>query len=250
MTWRNKADASSIVGLKMTQKKIFVLANSIKKQQRCVAGIEIVKGLGGKEDWGEWIRPVTHHDEGAIRLSECRLQDGAAPLPFDVIQIPLTARENNPTQPENWYIQPSGQWSKITVWSKNEAQKLIERPKSLWWEPGAKKQDRVTPQYLLSQKKHQSLYLVKPVNFQFFVEDYNWDGKDKKRVRAIFSYNGQNYNFSMTDPLARQKHFPTFPNVQSGAVTPKGSEEILICVSLTPELSGQHYKIVATVIES
>jgi hypothetical protein len=88
-----KADDSNIVGLKMTQKKIFVLANSIKKQQRCVAGIEIVKGLDGKEDWGEWIRPVTHHDEGAISLSECRLQGGTGPVPFDVIQIPLTSCE-------------------------------------------------------------------------------------------------------------------------------------------------------------
>ena len=233
----------------MPVKKIFILANSIKKQQRCVAGREVVKHPDGEEYWGEWIRPVTNHDEGAIRLSECRLQDGTVPAPFDVIQVPITSNENSPTQPENQYIQPGAQWSKITTWSKEEAQNLIERPKNLWLEPGVK-QDRVTPQYQLSQKEHQSLYLIQPVNFRFLVEVNTWEGVDKKRVRGVFSYNEQNYNFSMTDPLVSQKYFSDFSNVPNGFVELERSDSVLICVSLTPEFNGYHYKIVATVIES
>lgn len=233
----------------MPLKKIFVLANSIKKQQRCVAGIEIIKKPDGKEYYGEWIRPVTHHDEGAISSSECRLQHGAVPIPFDVIQIPLFSLENNPTQPENWYIQPDAQWSKVAAWSEDEAQKLIEDPKNLWLEAGVD-QDRVTSQYILSQEKHQSLYLIRPKDFRFLVKTSTWEGIDKKQVRGVFKYNGQEYDFSMTDPLIRKKYFPRFPNVKTGVTSLGGSDEILLCVSLTPEFHGYHYKIVATVIES
>lgn len=83
----------------MPLKKVFVLANSIKKRQRCIAGREIIKHHDGKEYWGEWIRPVTLHDEGAVSLSECRLQDGTIPVPLDVVHIPITSCENNSAQP-------------------------------------------------------------------------------------------------------------------------------------------------------
>lgn len=130
-----------------------------------------------------------------------------------------------------------------------EAQCLIERPKDLWLVPGVK-QDRVTSQCLLSEKEHQSLYLIQPVNFRFLVEINTWEGVDKKRVRGVFSYNEMTYNFSMTDPLVSRKYFPDFPNVPDGFVELERSGTILICVSLTPEFNGYHYKIVATVIES
>ncbi len=179
--------AGSSRGENMPEKKLFVLANSIKKQQRCIAGIEIVTGKDGEEYWGNWIRPVTHHDEGAISMSECRLQDGAIPAPLDVVQVPLTSPENSATQPENWFIKQGANWRKITSWSRKEAQRLTETPPDLWLEPGVK-QDRVRPQYLLSQKSRQSLYLIQPVNFRFLVEITNWEGIEKKRIRGVFNY--------------------------------------------------------------
>jgi len=150
----------------MPIKNILVLANSIKKQHRCVAGREIVKHPDGKEGWGEWIRPVTHHDEGAVSLPECRLQDGTVPLPFNVIQVTVATRENNRAQPENWYVQPGVQWRRIAIREKDVACDLIETPENLWLEPGVK-QDRVSARYLLSQRTHQSLYLIQPDSFCF-----------------------------------------------------------------------------------
>lgn len=232
----------------MPVKQIIVLANSIKKRHRCVAGRELIVNRAGRESWGAWIRPVTDHDEGAITISECRLTDNTIPLPFDVIQVPLTAAENNITQPENWYIKQSTQWRKISTLSNNEAQKLIETPKDLWLEPGVK-QDRVTSKFLLARKSHQSLYLIRPVHFHFSVEISAWDGIRKKQLRAVFNYNGKPYNFSMTDPLISQKYFRNFGQVNSGEVELEPNDDLLICVSLTPEFNGHHYKIVATVIE-
>jgi hypothetical protein len=233
----------------MPQKTIFVLANSIKKKQRCIAGRELLKDTEGEPYWDGWIRPVTHHDEGAISFFECRLQDGKMPVPFDVIEIPTTSNENSATQPENWYIERSTPWRKTAAWSRKEAEQLVETPKNLWLEP-ADKQDRATPQYLMSRRSHQSLYLIKPENFYFSVEVNVWEGVETKRVRGVFTYGTQRYNFSMTDPIARRKYFPNWPSVPRERVEPKQGGDLLLCVSLTPELNGYHYKIVATVIES
>lgn len=53
----------------------------------------------------------------------------------------------------------------------------------------------------------------------------------------------------MTDPFISQKYFPDFASVPGGVVAIEKDKDILICVSLTPELNGYHYKIIATVIE-
>lgn len=232
----------------MPRKTIFVLANSIKKKQRCVAGRELLKHSDGEPYWGGWIRPVTDHDEGAITFDECRLQDRTLPVPYNVIQIPMTSNQNSSTQPENWYIQRSAKWKKTATWGREEAEQLIETPNDLWLQPGVK-QDRATPHYLISRTNYQSLYLIKPKSFYFYVEVSTWDGVEKKRVRGIFTYMTRTYNFSMTDPIAGQKYFPNWPTIPSEKIEPKQSDNLLICVSLTPEFMGHHYKVVATVIE-
>src|ERR1051326_7855244 len=96
----------------MTIKRILVLANSAKHYPKsCVAGRELIDEAG-KTAWGGWIRPVSNHDEGALDIVERRLPDGKDPNPLDVIQLPLSANENNPLQPENWLIQLGQAWTK------------------------------------------------------------------------------------------------------------------------------------------
>lgn len=231
----------------MPAKRICVLANSIKKQHRCVAGRELI-AKSGKTLWGDWIRPVTDHDEGAVTISECSFQDGSVPIPFDVVEVPLTSAEKNPTQPENWYIKKDSQWRKITSLSNKDVVNLIETPDDLWLEPEVK-QDRVTPKFLLKQKNHQSLYLIRPTNFRFRVEKTSWDGVEKKRIRGAFDYKKETYDFSMTDPLISQKYFPDFSKARVGEKKLEKNSDLIICVSLTPEFNGYHYKIVATVME-
>ena len=221
-------------------KTVFILANSIKKSQRCVAGREVLEDSGGESYWGGWVRPVTDHDEGAISLTECRLQDRTIPVPYDVVQISTTSNEGNPTQPENWYIEKSFRWTKTGRWGRREAEQLVETPDNLWLEPRMR-QDRVTPQYLTSCVNHQSLYLIKPQDFCFSVEG--------GRLRCTFTYLSHAHNFSMTDPIVSKKYFPNWPNIPSERVEPKQKDNLLICVSLTPEFKGHHYKIVATVLE-
>jgi len=230
----------------VSAKRLFILANSIKKRHRCVAGREITTDAEGRSSWGKWIRPVSTHDEGAITKNECRLDDNCIPKLFDVIEIPFMQYENDPTQPENWIIQKDSTWNKITKKSLQEAIDLVESPENLWLQTSVK-QDRVTSDYLLSLENHQSLYLIKPENFRFLIETKPWNGK--RRVRGLFKYNGVSYNFSLTDPEIGRKYFPNFSNIPDDIINLEDQDNCLLCVSLTPEFQGYNYKIVATVIE-
>jgi hypothetical protein len=64
----------------MTQ--IICLANSIKRQERCIAGIDL--------ETGRWIRPIykNYPDNGRVPR-KIRLIDGEEPVLLDILDIPL-----------------------------------------------------------------------------------------------------------------------------------------------------------------
>ena len=234
----------------MTIKRILVLANSTKHHPKsCVAGRELIDEGSGKAGWGGWIRPVSNHDEGALDFVERRLTDSKDPKPLDVIQLPLSAPENNPLQPENWLIQQPGEsWMKESVGDVQALSSLVEEPESLWLDP-AQKSDRASALVLQREANYQSLYLIRPEAFHFQIRSRVWDGYAKKQQRGLFTYKGRHYDFALTDPAIGRKYFPDYPRTQDGIIQPKDSRQILLCVSLTPPFLGLHYKVIATVFE-
>ena len=68
-------------------------------------------------------------------------------------------------------------------------------------------------------------------------------GPAKKRVRAGFKYNGEEYNFIVTDPVAEQ----TFLRREEGVFAVK---DVYLCVSLTDAYGGDGrcHKLVASII--
>ncbi|MFH2050492.1 MAG: hypothetical protein ABIJ12_13735 [bacterium] len=230
----------------MVAKRICVVANSIKKSNRCIAGREILKKQDGIDYWGNWIRPVSSHDEGAVSINECRLQDNCVPSPFDLIQVDCQSCENDPSQPENWLIQSDAKWQKLGSYDIGVIDDIVEAPDDLWLEPFGR-QDRVSPTFLTTLDNHQSLYLIKPDNFNFFIES-SWSGG--KRVRGVFVYNGTRYDFSMTDPIASKKYCPNLAQQDFGPIYLNNPDNCYLCISITPEFKGYHYKIVSTVIEA
>jgi len=185
----------------MITKRILVLANSTKHHPKsCVAGRELLGEGSGEAKWGGWIRPVSNHDEGALDFVERRLTDTKDPKPFDVVQLPLYASENNPLQPENWLIQPGQAWTKESVLESRVLLALVEQPESLWLDP-AQKSDWASASVLQRLPHFQSLYLIRPEGFHFQVRSRVWDGYAKKQQREIFSYQGRHYDFALTDPL-------------------------------------------------
>lgn len=230
----------------MVAKRICVIANSIKKSNRCIAGREVLKGRGGNHYWGNWVRPVSSHDEGAVSVNECRLKDNCIPAPFDLIKVECKNCENDHAQPENWLIESNAQWQKVGAYNINMIDDIVEHPHNLWLEPNEKR-DRVSPTFLNTLENHQSLYLIKPDSFHFFIAS-RWGGG--KKVQGVFLYNRVQYVFSMTDPLARKKYCPNLAQQGFGEVHLRSPDDCYLCISLTPEFNGYHYKIISTVIEA
>jgi hypothetical protein len=234
----------------MISKRIIVLANSRKHYpMSCVAGRELTGQGAGSTVWGGWIRPVSDHDEGALSFVERKLGGPVDPKPLDVIDVPLAACVNDPTQPENWLIEKGQRWSKALSAKPGDLSSLIEEPANLWLQPG-QKPDRADESFLRRMARIQSLYLIRPERFAFLIRSRTWEGETKKKLRAIFSYNGQSYDLALLDPLIGRKYFPDFPRIQDGFVETEDFRRGLLCVSLTPPFeNGPHYKVVATVFE-
>src|ERR1051325_10195243 len=187
-------------------KRVFILANSYKHHpMRCVAGREVVQDPNGQVRWGGWVRPVSNHDEGALRLDECCYRDGGNPKPLDVADVSLDIPENDQIQPENWFILPGQRWKKVGQCGANEAAQLAEQPTDLWLEHG-QMTDRVSPSFLGRMTQRRSLYLIQPDSLHLNIETKTWEGHRKKRVRAIVLYRGQTYDLGLTDPLIEQKY--------------------------------------------
>ncbi len=233
----------------MTTKRILILANSTKHYPKsCVAGRELIDEGVGKTRWGGWIRPVSNHDEGALDFGERRVAGGADPKPLDVVQVPLTASENNPLQPENWQIQTGQPWIKQATHDILSLTSLVEAPESLWFD-STQKSDRASAAVLQQLSGFQSLYLIRPEAFQIQIRSRVWEGYATKQQRGLFTYRGKHYDLALTDPLIGRKYFPDYPQTQEGIIQPDDPRRILLCVSLTPPFHALHYKVIATVFE-
>ena len=93
-------------------KHLVILANSIKKGARCIAGKVVTIGPS-HYNIGDWVRPITEHDEGAVSDGESLLENGAQPKVMQFVEVPLLGHASDPVQPENWYILPGVKWKSV-----------------------------------------------------------------------------------------------------------------------------------------
>lgn len=236
----------------MIVKRIVILANSIKHQKRCVAGRE-VWFKDGKHRLGAWVRPVSSTGKGEIALEQSTLPDGSQPAVLEIIDVPLSGHAEDPTQPENWNLSTDKPWHRVTTVPPVPLEMLREEPAELWHEWN-QNTDRISNAAVLSGSQLASLYMIKPRNFRL-VASIDRDGpagQDRRRRRAVFEYGKDRYNLSVTDPTVDDRYLNPFPRpseVPRKVVLPSG-DNCLLCVSRTPMFNdGNHYKIVATVIE-
>ena len=120
----------------MIRKAIFVLANSIKRNERCIAGREVLLSSGQTVVSG-WVRPISTHDEGELTFLErvcstTSLEVGV----LDVVEVSLDRPGGDPTQPENWVLWGNGAWTDVSFQhTPPNLDQLEERPASLWLDP-------------------------------------------------------------------------------------------------------------------
>ena len=87
------------------------LANSVKEQGRCVAGLRM--------DNNSWIRPVSEAPGGTLFRPTYVLDNGEQAALLDVIEVGVSTPRPEPHQPENWVLEDK-QWRILGRLSPNE----------------------------------------------------------------------------------------------------------------------------------
>lgn len=211
----------------MFYKEIICLANSRRSGGRCVAGRDAKTN--------EWIRPVSSGE--TLTIDQIKLKDGNIPELLDVIKIPCKERSPSFCQPENILIE-KGIWEKLGRYSK-KIENLCDNPKSLWCNDKPA-QDRIEEEFLRKNKVDQSLFFIRP---DLIIIRKCSRSEYGIKTRAIFSYNGIEYNLGLTD-LDIENEYKEKPCGDYRL----NKKQIYLCISLGGPFKGYCYKLAAGII--
>jgi hypothetical protein len=231
-------------------KHVILLANSIKNKKRCVAGKEVFPTRDGRYRPGKWIRMTDPNSEdGAVSELSLVTETGRRLQVLDIAQIPLRGCCNDPNHPEDWWFEPSIKWRFVERKTRTVLPHLVDRPSELW---GSLYPESVPAGYVKNMGKDaSSLYLIRApdgVKFRYWKEMNPETTKERRLQRLTFSMANSLHDFSVTDPLFTRRHGIYEKTTEELQIIdfPKESD-LYLCLSLTPELNGKHYKICATI---
>jgi hypothetical protein len=220
---------------------IICLANSRKPGGRCVAGKAFSnKALGG------WIRPVSARPGGEISVLDRQYQNGTEPALLDIIEICMLQQGVHPYQPENHIIDDKYYWVKKAEISYAQAQAAVDRLPSDLWGIGygssySGTNDRIPVNVAPTFGYSLRLIAVTDLRIHVSAEGANF-GNMKRKVRGYFTYSGNPYALSVTDPIIETKYL-----AQTDGWHNVGAA--LLCVSLgEPYTDDNAYKMIAGVI--
>lgn len=226
-------------------KFILVLANSIKKGGRCVAGMEITSIQGNDFTLGDWIRPVDPtQDEGTIPTYTTFIGNRFV-KPLDCVKIFFTGSSNDQFHPEDFEIDTSSKWEKVGTMTEDVFSSLPDESKDLW---GA---DSATSRKVVPTEGIKTLRLIKPQDSCYvtaYREDTHWGVKHRRYLYIL--HRGIEHQFSIDDPefTARHKLSPSSVGDRHVRIVLDPSRLVVIA-SLTKPLRGFQYKIAATIFE-
>ncbi|MBF0471440.1 MAG: hypothetical protein HQL48_08700 [Gammaproteobacteria bacterium] len=183
--------------------ELLILANSIKKSQRCIAGKRV--------DTKEWVRPVTSAEGDEISAYRCYSMDLSKKRievkPMQRLSIELGHAVPLLNQPEN-YLFSAQPWQYRGSLSAEQLEPFLDHPESLWGS-GPRIDYKIIQQGLIHIE--QSLLLVRVEKLQLS-QHKSIDGRNKRR--ANFLYNGTWYNLPVTDPdFEEQIKHPNHHNI-------------------------------------
>ena len=226
-----------------TTKTILVMANSIKKGGRCVAGLEITPV--DAYDLGKWIRPVDPtQDEGTIPNHRIMIEGRQLKL-LDRVKIRFRGPSNDPFHPEDFEIDTTHEWRSDGAMTHEILASLPDDSGDLWG-PSTAASRRVIP-----QENIKTLRLVKPKR-ACYVTAYHEDtptGIKHRRLLHI-DHRGLIHQFNIDDPYFGERH-----NLSPMAVGGRNiridldPSRTIVVTSLTKPFKGYQYKIAATIFE-
>ncbi|MBR8306434.1 hypothetical protein LGM54_07595 [Burkholderia cenocepacia] len=185
----------------METKRIICLANSRKRAEHCVAGIEVLRGgrLGG------WIRPIGSGWEHALLTKEQIYEDGTSPQVLDILDVHLLEHRPDGCQIENWLVDGTLYWDKRGEADPQAVIDELQPPETLFTNAGSTSaglNDQIPT--ALADGVAGSLLLVYVPEVELCV--FNHYGKIK--CQAKFKYNGVRYWIGVTDPIIEAEYRP------------------------------------------
>lgn len=170
----------------VTPVTIVCLANSWKHGDRCIAGLD--------PNTGEWIRPVSHLNDGRVP-KQMRLIDGEEPQLLDLLKIPLA--DDGPDfgfEKENRSILP-GKWRRLGRVNPLDAMQYCEPAKAKYILHNSRKYVPITYMRSLPVEQRRTLELIFVPKFSVSVFGSQWKGTIVNVAGAQLS------NLNITDPV-------------------------------------------------
>jgi hypothetical protein len=207
---------------------LIIFANSIKRNQHCVAWKEISSKKRIRPISGEWI-------EHELNRNQCTCEMELLPVQLlEKIRIPLLLEQPSVFQPENYLISDH---KRKYLWKvdRREISNYLDHPESLRisnWHPN----DRIPENNIITNEitVEQSLYLLFVENIKIYRKDRSQRGKSPQR-RGSFNYKNVFYDFALTDP-------------QFGHFNETILADKYICISLSAPFQWYCYKIIAAIL--
>jgi len=227
-----------------------VLANSIKKRGRCIAGIEITNGDIESPEFGAWIRPIDETQDEGMLLTGTTVVEGVAIKPLDVISIKVSGPANDPNHPEDWIIKTDKTWKIVGSFGPDALSYLLSLPHlqnnnpDLW----------EGTNYVDEGEAQSTLQLMKLGNERSVTCEFvSFGGENPKlKTRMFCGEEPSLYKVSVTDPVFSAKNDMSPPKIRAnGTKSVTIPAETFIVLSLAPPFNGgKQYKVVAAIIES
>jgi hypothetical protein len=219
------------------EKTILCLANSRRPRGRCIAGKEFLNGKPGK-----WIRPVNKQNDDAISEEDMQYEKGGYADVLDIVSIQMAEPAPYKHQTENHAINPKHYWEKKATATWAQIVSATDSVKGSLWSNGNNSYHGKNDKIAEASSPTNSLLLIKPARLDLIVgKESEYTGGSKRKVRAKFQFNGEEYNFVVTDPWVEDKYF-------AGDDGTYKISEARICISLAKEIRGYAIKLAVTVI--
>ncbi len=221
-----------------TIKRIVCLANSRKRNGRCVAGRELL----GNGSVGGWIRPVSAREDEEVSGVERQYEDSGEPRVLDVIDVPVLDPRPKGYQRENWLLDPSLRWTRVDRIGESNLAQWTDIGETLWIN-GYSTSDGLNNRIPLAAANtlDDSLRLVRVDDLELSVSAPRADQGDfTRRMQGRFRFGGATYSLRVTDPVCEQR-YPRHGSYEIG--------RCFIAVSVGEPYHGHAYKLIAAVIE-
>lgn len=222
-------------------KTIVCLANSRKTSGRCIAGKELTDS-----GWQGWVRPVSKRATEEISELDRRYENGTLPQLLDMIDIPFLEPRPHNFQTENHLIDDAYYWEKTGALAWDDLEQLVDPVHGpLWINHNSSYNglnDRIPEGNAADFAS--SLYLIQPDELTIIVETEGAEFNDAKRkVRALFRHNGNQYKLAVTDPRIERTYL-----AKDNGRYPLRADHLYMCISLGEAWNGYCYKLVASII--